>query len=791
MSISLRIQFVFVALCLSSVAMGNDSPDVVQSFLRSNCLDCHEGDQADGGLDLSSLDDDLTDPNSMARWERIFDRVDHGEMPPKDAGELDREEANRFLKSVSSWLVETQRQEFARLGRVRSRRLTKMQLERTLHDLLSIDVPLEVLMPDEQRTDGFTNIAEGQSMSHFQLASHLTVVDAALDAAFDRVTDDGKNHIREYRARDLARANPRRRCRDPEMIDGKAVVWNSGLIFYGRVTSTTSRKSGWYRITFKASAVNQPKNHGVWCTVRSGRCTSGAPLLSWIGSFEATEEPVERTFETWLPADHMLEIRPGDATLRRAKFRGGQVGAGEGGPQNVPGVALHSMRIEEIHPGGDVELAKRRLFGDMEVEVDHRTQELRLVSEDPEKVATKQLRVFARRAFRRPVSDAQLKPYLQMLRRSIADGDDPIDALRACYRAVLCSPRFLYFVEPAGALDDHAIASRLSYMLWGSMPDDKLTKLASEGELRDPATLQQSVERMLSGQRSRRFIEDFSGQWLDLVDIDFTEPDRKLFRDFDILVQNAMLEETHQFLQSLLEENASATELVDSDFTYLNSRLARYYDIDGVEGDEVRRVSLTPDSHRGGLMAQGAILKVTANGTNTSPVLRGVWISERILGTPIPPPPESVPAVEPDIRGAKTIREQLQKHLSDVSCAGCHQNIDPPGYALENFDAAGQWRRSYRESGKGDDRMKIDASFQLADGRKFQDFHEFRSLLRSKPRPIARNFAEKLIVYGTGAPITFSDRAVVQDIVDQSADQNYGLRSLLHAVVTSPIFLSK
>ncbi len=780
MSVYMRSLIVCGILCLSCLsASAGDHPVTVGRFFKNNCLDCHAGADADGGLDLARLDADLANSKTLARWVRIFDRVQDGEMPPEDAGELDPDDTAEFLEATSTWLRETQGSEHAELGRVRSRRLTNVQLERTLHDLLAIDVPLASLMPEEQRTEGFTNIAEGQSMSHFQLESHLSVIDAALDAVFDRVAEVEKSRSRQYTAKALARENPRQRCRDPEMLDGKAVVWSAGVIFYGRITSTTARKSGWYRITFTASAINQPKDHGVWCTVRSGRCTSGAPLLSWIGSFEATEEPTERTFEAWIPADHMLEIRPADATLKRAKFQGGQIGAGEGAPQNVPGVALHSMRIDEIHPGGDVALAKRRLFGELNVAIDHGRQKFRLISDEPSKEAVKQLRAFAQRAFRRPTSEQDLKPYLRLLRRSIADGDDPIDALRASYRAILCSPRFLFFVEPAGPLDDHAIASRLSYLLWGSMPDHQLMKLAKAGKLRDAKTLGEQVERMLKGPRGRQFIEDFAGQWLDLVDIDFTEPDRKLYRDFDILVQNAMLDETHQFLQTLLENNASATELVDSDFTFLNSRLARFYDIKGVEGDQMRRVSLAAESHRGGLMAQGSILKVTANGTNTSPVLRGVWVSERILGTPIPPPPESVPAVEPDIRGAKTIREQLQKHLSDASCASCHQNIDPPGYALENFDAAGQWRENYLRNGKSDKGLPIDSSFTLADGREFKDFDEFRDLLCTDPRPIARNFAEMLLVYGTGAPITFADRSVVEDIVDQTVDQNYGLRSLL------------
>ncbi|MFK8111895.1 MAG: DUF1592 domain-containing protein [Rubripirellula sp.] len=793
MSIYLR-SFVLLPLMVLAVALQASPPSPkIQQFLRDNCVDCHTGPDADGGLDLEDLSVDLANPRLMDQWTRIFDRVDSGEMPPEDAGELDPNDAAVFLESTSSWLIETQRAEHQKLGRVRSRRLTNQQLERTLHDLLAIDVPLATLMPEEQRTDGFTNIAEGQPMSHFQLASHLTVIDAGLDAAFARLREKPAEPWRKpYNARQIARQNPNRRCRDPEMLGGQAVVWNSTMIFYGRITSSTVERSGWYRVTFTASAKNQPKDHGVWCTVRSGRCTSGAPLLSWIGSFEATDKPTEHTFEAWLPEGHMLEIRPADATLKRARFQGGQVGAGEGAPQKVPGLALHKMQVEQFHPGGDISLVKKRLLGDMQVKFD-RKRSVQSISDQPAQDAAKQLRAFTRRAFRRPVTEQQLRPYLQLLHGEIESGVDPLEALRSSYRAVLCSPRFLYLVEPAGPLDDHAIASRLSYLFTGSMPDHQLAKLARQGQLRDPQVLHEQVERLLKDNHLRQFVKDFSAEWLDLVDIDFTEPDRKLYRDFDIVVQDSMLAETHRFLQSLLHNDLSVSNLVLADYTFLNSRLARYYDLEPVESGKTERVSLPADSHRGGLLAQGSILKVTANGTNTSPVLRGVWVSERILGTPIPPPPESVPAVEPDIRGAKTIREQLEKHLSHAECAVCHRNIDPPGYALENFDAAGQWRDNYLKVEKG--RVKtgspINSSFAFADGREFADFGEFRQMLAMNPRPIARNFAEKLIVYGTGAPISFADRAVVEEIVDQTADNQHGLRSLVHAVVKSTIFLTK
>ncbi len=692
-----RLARALVAACFVHFAFGaglgaseTDTHSGSIDFLKNNCLDCHDGPDSDGGFDVNSLGDDLTDASTAARWIRVVDRIDAGEMPPADAGELDAGDANHFLKQTSSWLHDSQQAVFDREGRVRSRQLTHSQLERTLGDLFAIDVPLARLMPDEQRTDGFTGLADHQSISHFQLESHLSVVDAALDAAIDRVTQvpatdsakpSGENFRRDYDPRAIARKDPKRRCRDPEMIDGKAVIWSSGLIFYGRISSSTVKDDGWYRVTLDASALNLPDEGGVWCSVRTGPCVSSAPLLSWVGAFEATQDPTTHTFEAWIPSGHMLEIRPADITLKRGRFEGGQVGAGEGAPQKVPGIAFHSMTIERIHPAGEVDLARRHLLGEVTVSIDTKHKQIKCIGEDPIAELSQQLHRFATRAFRGPVEPSELRPYRQWMRESIEGGVDPIDALIATYRAVLCSPRFLYFVEPAGPLDDHAIAARLSYFLRGTMPDPALTRLARQGGLDDPKVLRGEVDRMLEGLHASQFVRDFADQWLDMSQIGFTEPDRKLHGKFDILVENAMLAETHRYLEHLVQTNASAEKLVRSNFTFLDSRLAQYYDIEGVAGDEVRKVELPADSPRGGLLGQGSILKVTANGTNTSPVLRGVWVSERILGVPIPSPPESVPAVEPDIRGAETIRQQLEKHLSDVSCNGCHQHIDPPGYA--------------------------------------------------------------------------------------------------------------
>lgn len=782
----------FLGLKFANAA--NDAPEIFSSFLGKHCYECHTGKSSEAGLDLKKLGTDLSDAKSFAAWVRVFDRVSAHEMPPKDAEPVPKKTVEHFLESTSKWLSESQLAEFKELGRIRARRLTNFQLERTLHDLLGIDIPLASEMPDEPIGAEFTTYSYSQAMSHFHLEQHLKVVDLALDEAFRRATIGADNWGREFTAKQISRTQ--KRCREPEFIDQQAVVWSSRLVFYGRLPATEAARSGWYRVRFRASALNKPDKHGVWCTVRTGACVSSAPLFGWVGSFEATEEPKELTFDAWIPEGHMLEIKPADRTLADAKFAGGQAADGEGGPQNVPGIGIDWLTLERIHHGSDQATVRQQLLGGIEVTIDsndRRRPTAKLTSKTSEQDIRRLMTGFAERAFRRPVTESEVDQYVTLAIESVNTGEDIGAALRLGYRAILCSPRFLYLYEQPGELDDYAIASRLSYLLWSSQPDQPLTDAAEKGQLRQPAMLDKQVERMLKAPRGREFIANFSAQWLEMSQIDFTEPDAKLYNDFDIVVQNSMLDETHRFLQTILDENLNVKNFVDSDFTFLNSRLARYYKLDNVDRDEMIRVRLTPEDRRGGLLGQGAVLKVTANGTNTSPVVRGVWIANRILGAHIPPPPENVPAIEPDIRGAKTIRDQLDRHRNDESCASCHVIIDPPGFALENFDAAGRWRDKYLKLDNG--RLKpgatIDPSYTLQDGRSFEDLNAFKKLIASRPEPLAMNIAEKLLAYGTGGPITFSDREDIERIVDEVSTENFGFRSIVKAVVKSRVFLSK
>jgi hypothetical protein len=430
-----------------------------------------------------------------------------------------------------------------------------------------------------------------------------------------------------------------------------------------------------------------------------------------------------------------------------------------------------------------------------------------VASEAPESDAARLLADFLPRVFRRPVGPDEVARYVEMVQARIADGDMFEVALRTAYQAALCSPDFLFLKETPGALDDWAMASRLSYFLWNSMPDDTLFALARQGRLHDAEVLRGQVERMLQDPKAERFIIDFTDHWLGLEDIDATTPDKSLYPEFRRILRDAMLAESRAFFRELLEQDLSVTNIVHSDFAMLNQRLAEHYHIPGVVGSAIRRVALPSESPRGGFLTQAAVLKVTANGSVTSPVQRGAWVRRKIVGRPPEPPPPNLPAIEPDVRGTTTVRELLAKHRSNASCAACHNAIDPPGFALESFDVIGGFRTRYRSLGEGDVPdpaqtyfgqkvkytwgPKVDASGQTADGRTFTNIEGFKALLLADPPSLARNMVGQLVTYATGAPIGFADRAIAEEVLDRTAERRYGMRSLIHAIVQSSLFRTK
>ena len=427
----------------------------------------------------------------------------------------------------------------------------------------------------------------------------------------------------------------------------------------------------------------------------------------------------------------------------------------------------------------------------------------------PREDAERLLRSFLGRAYRRPVADDEVRRFLALFEDQFRKGAGFTRSLLAAYTAVLASPGFVFVDEKPGRLDDHALAMRLALFLWNSTPDDTLRALADRGELGKPDVLRAQAERMLDDPKSRRFVEAFTDYWLDLRKIDDTAPSTTLYNDYELddPLKLASVEETRLFFAELLRADLPSRNVVDSDFTFLNGRLAEHYGIDGVSGVHFRRVKLPEGGLRGGLMTQASVLKVTANGTTTSPVLRGHWITERILGLDTPPPPPTVEAVEPDIRGAVTIRQQLEKHRTNVSCASCHSKMDPPGFALESFDVMGGYRERYRAVSEKVPAVKgfgingqafafhhalpVDSAGTLPDGRPFQDVRELKKMLVQDERPIARNLARQLTVFATGAPVRFSDREAIEALLDATRDGRYGVRSIVHAIIQSDLFRDK
>ncbi len=563
-------------------------------------------------------------------------------------------------------------------------------------------------------------------------------------------------------------------------------------------------------------------------------------LLRKLGEFDATPEPAVHELDVWLLAGEM--IRPDAGRLFRSRPGAGRWQNPLAEKDGQPGVVFRWLEVEgpiyELWPTAGHKLLfgnlpmvtrtvetnamvrpRRRFENTNRVDQAGETNRPRferfvpapgveIVSKKPMREAEPLMREFLSHAYRRTANEADVKRFLPVVQAALKKGNNFTDSMIAAYTAVLCSPEFVCLEEKPGRLNDHALAARLSFFLWNSAPDDELRRLADRKELHLPEVLRAQTERLLSSPKSREFVNAFLDYWLDLRRMLATAPDSGLYPDYylDDLLTESALEETQQFFVELLRADLPARNLVSSDFAMLNEKLAAHYKLPPVQGVAVRRVALPKDSVRGGLMTQAAVLKVTANGTTTSPVLRGAWIMERILGQKPPPPPPSVPAVEPDIRGAVTIRQQLDKHRNLESCAACHTKIDPPGFALESFDVMGGWRDHYRANGEGVPEkglaksgqkfafhkgLPVDASGELRDGRKFRDIREFKQLLLGDEQQLARNLVQQITVYATGSPIRFSDRATIDKMLARTRANDYGARSLVHEIVQSELFLNK
>ncbi len=847
---------------------------LVEQFFDAHCYDCHDADSHKGGLDLTALKRDFSDPETFARWVKVHDRIDSGEMPPKKKERPDAGEKAALEKWLSKSLIAAETSRIKDSGRTEVRRLTRTEYENTVRDLFDLPgIELAGDLPPDGSAHGFDKNSDALDLSHVNLARYLDSADRTLDMAIAT-----QAHAPTVQKRRISLANRggfvagiimngdgvllKDKRPDPEFppagdqphLDqgahermGSFETGSTVGLFRHEDESVSpyfiehvTIYPGKYRIRTSLWSFQWDKG-----TVLPARGTEAARLSvvqltgdgrggqhpSFVlGYFDAPSiESKEHELTTWLNQNEIIGFNTASLAPTANYNRKGRAMAFTG-----PGIAVDWLDVEgPLHEQWPPK-AHQLLFGELplvewkpaehaDVRPPTRLKVRQLgagqnrpdpdpglwtvKSEQPLVDADRLLAAFLPKAFRGFVSGEVRAHYVAQVDARLQAGDCFETAMRWAYRAALCSPDFLFLVEPPGPLDGNALATRLSYFLWGSMPDARLTELAAADTLRKPEVLDGEIERMLKDPKSQRFIDDFLGQWLKLRAIAANDPDKKLYPEFSPYLQDSMVAETRGYFRELLERDLNATYLVRSDFAMLNEKLATHYGIPGVIGSQFRRVPLPPDSPRGGFLTQAAILKVTANGTTTSPVPRGAFVVTRILGQPPDPQPPNIAAVEPDVRGAESIREQLAKHRDNASCASCHAKIDPAGFALESFDVIGGQRARYRSIGEGDPAPRgaidpfigigfklgppVDPSGELADGRKFQDIRELEDLLAAHPDQLLRNLAEQLAIYSTGRALAFSDRSQIAAVVARTQQRGGGVRTLIHELIASPLFQTR
>jgi hypothetical protein len=785
------------SICIAVTTQAAELPTFekqIQPLLAKYCIECHGPKAQEGELRLDQLSRSF-DRSAAAKWRHAVDRVELNQMPPKGKPRPSADERRLLALWVEG---ESQRAELARRakeGRVVVRRLNRIEYQNTIRDLLGIQVDLIDQLPEDGSANGFDNAAAALHTSSFLMERYLDAAETALDLA---ISNRPKPPPLVKLHEGLKDPRPGKR-ENVYRIQDETVICFCSSAWHSVSPRLALQESGSYRFRISASAV-QSAGKPVTFRVTHGR-TRLTGTSGLIGYFDAPpDEPWVFEFVQHLERQTSISLLPYGLPASR------EVSAIGADKYEGPGLAIQWIDVEG--PLNDVwpPESHRRLFGDMQQKPAPRANastRVEVVSEQPLVDAQRILSDFTRRAFRRTVSDAEVEPFVTVVKDKLAADYSFELAMRAALKGVLMSPEFLFLNETPGKLDDFALASRLSYFLWSNPPDDELLKLAADGNLGTQDELRRQVERMLSDPKAGNLTQSFVGQWLGLREIDFTEPSLRLYPEFDHPLKVAMIREAELFFDEVLKHDLSVANFAASDFSMLNGRLAKHYGIPGVDGWEFQKVKLPAESHRGGVLTMAAVLKVTANGTTTSPVVRGNWVLDRLLGTPAPPPPIDVPAIDPDIRGATTIREQLAKHRADVACAGCHAKIDPPGFALESFDCIGGWRDNYRvtDNGKpvviGGRQMQyregkaVDPSDVMEDGRSFKNIDEFKQLLLVDKDQLARSLAAKLTTYATGAAPTPVDRAALDAIVAKVRDKNYGLRSLIHEVALSDLFRNK
>jgi hypothetical protein len=823
---------VLAVLACSAIALSNDAvkpapkfTEHVQPLLKSYCVSCHGPTKQKGDRRFDKLTGEIPDDGALVDLQDMLDQLNLGEMPPKEARQPSVSERQRAIAWLTARIEQYHRARKQTGGQTVLRRLNAREYRNSVRDLLHINMSMfdpTAGFPRDQTTDHLDNVGESLVTSGHLLERYLAAANRIIDKALtpaqqpavqtwafrgnfrqqpeiDQVHRfDNFSHIRLY---DVIGADKHEGAYG-FVWDFRDGVPHSGLYDIRFRAAAVNRRHP-YDLDFVGTDPNEPLRLGIVPgSLAVGRLHKPQPIEPLMAELELADEPQWYTVRIWLDAgftprftfrNGLMDARNMWGKLVRKypeRFsppeRGGIVEHRRNAITQGKLPQIHIYEVEVSGPYYDewpTASQKAVLGGDWEA--------VQASGELSEEQMRRHLTAFASRAYRRPAQAEEIDRLLRLIGQRRQAGRTPLEAYGDGLKAVLCSPAFLYLEESASQqLSSPALASRLSYFLWSSMPDQELMDLAASGKLAEAEVLTAQVQRMLKDSKSGAFIDGFLDSWLTLRDLGSMPPDRAKFEEFYRFdLGTAMREETRLFTRHLLDNNRSIANFLDSDFTFVNRPLARHYGIVPPQGSGFEKVGLS-DRRRGGLLGQASVLTVTANGIDTSPVVRGVWLLENIFGTPPSPPPPDVEPLEPDIRGATTIREQLEKHRSVPACYDCHRKIDPPGFALENFDAIGAWREHYGEAG-GKPGLKVDPAGQLSDGQEFNDIVGLKSLLAERTDQFAHCLAEKLLAYSLGRTLVASDRPHIDQLVAEAKAKGYGLQDLVLLVVQSEPFQSK
>ena len=744
--------FPLVALLAASLTVMAAPPETTSTFdqavrpiLVDTCRACHNPHVASGDLDLSAF----SDPGSIEKyregWERIVQKVSAGEMPPRGAARPPRERIDTFVAFVEGAFDRADRRMPFDPGRVTARRLNRNEYSNTIRDLLGVSFHAETDFPSDDSGYGFDNIGDVLSVSPLLMEKYLAAAERIAAAAIGADPLPGKPLEAAYRGRDKTILRL-----DPGTIEAThRVEWR-----------------GEYVVRIILPGERRPDSPPVTMNFRMD-----GELLH---SMQVETKPSELVYFLPRSIEQMRLYLPAGDHVFQAGF--------------INDDFVETLCEEDVYSRKKNKFPDSIIFtGPFPAEDPGRGAVLVCDPKSGEQCVRQIVARLARRAYRRPVTEQEIGALAGFVEQARREGRSVEQGLQLAIQAMLVSPHFLFRIErdpnpvdPAGVhrVSDIELASRLSYFLWSSMPDDELLGLAEAGRLSDPAVLDAQLTRMLADEKSAALAANFGGQWLQTRNLGGVTPDPDKFPTWNAGLREAMKTETRLFFEAMLRENRPMSDFLDARFTFLNERLAKHYGISGIRGPEFRRVELDTDQ-RGGVLAQAAVLTVTSYPTRTSPVLRGKYVLEAILGTPPPPPPADVPVLdETKVGSSGTLRQQLEQHRANPACAVCHDRMDALGFGLENYDAIGRWR-------KYDGDFPIDSGGTLPNGKSFSGPAEMKQILKLDLRAFARAVTEKMLIYGLGRGLESYDRRALAEITGKLDAAGYPFQSLVHEVVRS------